>query len=110
MSVTKRKVKPDAMPSMKEAAFLALVVGTARRLGWKVYHTWRSDHSEAGFPDLVLVKGTRMLIWELKTDEGKLSPEQTVWLDALDQVETVEPGCVRPTDMDAIFRDLGGEP
>lgn len=36
-----------------------------------------------GFPDLVLVGGGGILYRELKTDVGRLSPEQAVWIREL---------------------------
>ena len=59
----------------------------ARENGWRVYHTHRSDHSEKGFPDCLMVRGDRMLIVELKSQRGgrknKLSKEQKEWLEDL---------------------------
>ena len=60
----------------------------ARGLGYLVYHTWNSQHSAAGFPDLMMVNpvSRRLVYAELKSATGKLRPEQAAWLDALDQV------------------------
>lgn len=54
--------------------------------GWRYYHTWRSIHSVAGFPDYVLVRGDRLIFAELKSSGGKTSMAQRAWL--LDLVET----------------------
>lgn len=69
--------------SMSEKDLQAQVVELAQRLGWLYYHTHRSDRSPAGFPDLVLVRGDRILYRELKTSKGRLSAAQQEWLAAL---------------------------
>lgn len=63
--------------SWTEAALQAFVRRTARMCGWLVYHTAFSMKSDAGFPDLVLVKD-RIIFAELKREnlwptEGGLS-------------------------------------
>lgn len=68
---------------MREADLLAAVRALARDLGWLSYHTHDSRRSEPGFPDLVLVRDDRMLLVELKTSQGRLSPAQVVWMRAL---------------------------
>ena len=76
-----------------EAAFQASVIELAQRLGWRVAHfrkaqnangNWRTPVAAdgAGFPDLVLVRD-RIIFAELKTDAGRVSPDQRAWLDAL---------------------------
>ena len=66
-------------------AIVAAYVGTMRRPVpncWKAYHSYFSDRSEAGFPDLVLVR-ERVVFVELKTMKGTISPKQREWYDAL---------------------------
>ena len=70
-------------PEIKEKAFEQQVHQLARLYGWRYYHTWRSLHSVSGFPDCVFVKGKRVIYAELKTEKGKVTPEQQDWLDAL---------------------------
>ena len=41
--------------------------------GWMRYHTYRSTRSPAGFPDLTLVRGARLIFAELKSDSGTLT-------------------------------------
>ena len=62
------------------------------------YHTHDSRRSPGGFPDAVIVKDNRLLIYELKSAAGKLSPEQEVWLKYLDRVNVIESGVWRPAD------------
>jgi len=53
--------------------------------GWKMYFTWKSYHSPKGFPDLVLAnpEQKRIIYAELKSEKGKLTPQQEEWLEAL---------------------------
>ena len=82
---------------LSEADFLRRIIDQAHAQGWIVAHfrsarvlkdgeeTWRTpvQADGAGFPDLVLVRGPRLLFVELKSAEGVVSPEQQVWLKAL---------------------------
>jgi hypothetical protein len=52
----------------------------ARAFGWRRYHTFLSKHSPAGFPDEVLVRPPRLIFAELKSDHGRLKPEQATVL------------------------------
>jgi hypothetical protein len=74
-----------------EKCFLGQVRDLARLLGYACYHTFHSKHSEPGFPDLVLGRPPnhdcrgRLVFAELKTDSGKLTPEQERWLWLLEK-------------------------
>lgn len=84
-----RRVLAELTPS--EAEFQARVLKLARALGWTCYHTHWSKHSEAGFPDLCLVRGPRLLFAELKV-WPRLAPQpaQVAWLERLRAVPGVE--------------------
>lgn len=69
-----------------EAAFQQQVLQLAAFYGWRSYHTHDSRRSQPGFPDLVLVRGPDLIFAELKTDKGRIRPEQHEWLDALGAV------------------------
>lgn len=74
----------DALPRQTERSFQAQVVKLAELLGWRCYHTLRSEGSAAGFPDLVLVRARhpkpRVIFAELKADRGRLTDDQKAWL------------------------------
>jgi len=92
---------------MTEKEFTQQVVDLARLLGWQVYHTWLSVRSAAGFPDLVLAKpGRPLILAELKTERGKLTPAQQAWLDLLQQVPGVEVYVWRPSQLEEIAKIL----
>jgi hypothetical protein len=74
-----------------EAGFLRAVIDLARLHGWLVYHPlplrtakgWATGtQGDAGFPDLTLAKGGRVILAELKTDAGKLTELQQRWVRA----------------------------
>lgn len=74
---------PVVANAVSEKEFLEAVLELARWCGFRCYHTHRSDRSEPGFPDLVLVRPPRIIYAELKSEKGRLSPAQKEWLDAL---------------------------
>ena len=79
--------------TVSEAAFQDAVIDLAHVLGWKVAHFrpaktnqgWRTPVAAdgKGFPDLVMVRGERLIFAELKSEKGKMSPEQDAWMEAL---------------------------
>jgi hypothetical protein len=71
------------VPPLTEAQFQAQVIQLATLLRWRCYHTWTSLHSAAGYPDLTLVRGKRLVFAELKSERGKVRPEQEAWLHDL---------------------------
>lgn len=121
------RVPPDvrARRAISERSFQTAVIDYARRCGWLVAHLHDSrrqvapgvhvgDRDAAGFPDLVLVRGQRVLFAELKAETGKLRPAQVLWLAALRAVERDGAGRVlvrewRPSDWPEIERTLGRE-
>lgn len=94
------------MRAMSEAELLQAVRELAGFRGWLVYHTHRSERSEPGFPDLVLVRGERVIFAELKTVRGRTSTHQERWLSALRQAPGVETYLWRPADLKAISAAL----
>ena len=89
--------------AMTERQLQDAIVSEAKLLGWLVYHTWNSEHSPAGFPDLFLVhpQTGRRLALELKTAKGKVSIEQEQWLSAL-AVCGIPAMVIRPCDRDVV--------
>lgn len=115
----------SAIADMTEKEWSAQVADLCRMLGYRRYHTFRSDRSPAGFPDETLVRD-RIVFLELKTEKGKLSPAQRDWLTALIRADG-EAYVVRPSQLqllaaalasrgatgplrDATAAELGAEP
>jgi hypothetical protein len=85
-----------------ERDWRAQVVRWAIRGGWLVYFTWRSDHSPSGFPDMVLLKGGRLVFAELKAEAGRLSKQQEAWLRALEACDGIDVFVWRPHDEERV--------
>lgn len=88
-----------------EKGFQQAVIELAQRLGYRHYHTYRSDRSVKGFPDLVLVKNGRLIFAELKSERGKNTVDQTEWLNDLKEC-ACEVYLWRPKDWPKIERLL----
>jgi hypothetical protein len=84
-----------------EAQWQAQVVQLAELYGWRWYHTHDSRRSPAGFPDLVLWR-ERVVFAELKTDTGRLTPDQNVFRMQMLRVSGVEHYVWRPRDFDDV--------
>ena len=88
--------------ALSEKAFAQAVVDLARWTGWRVHRVWTSRHSPSGWPDLVLCRPPALIVAELKTARGRLTPPQRAWLEALGQCPGIEVYCWRPADWPAI--------
>lgn len=82
---------------MSEAALQTNVCDALERFGWLYYHTYDSRRSNKGFPDVVAVRGGRLIVAELKGYSkrgrlGKMSDDQMAWMQKLGQVECVVSG------------------
>lgn len=66
-----------------EKQFQSEVEKLAKANKWLTYHTWLSIKSRRGFPDLVLVRGPKLIFAELKKQKGRLSDDQGLWRDVL---------------------------
>jgi hypothetical protein len=104
------------IPAISEAVFCDQVIHLARMLRWRTAHFrpartatgWRTAVSGdgKGFPDIIAVRGDRMLACELKIGRGKPTADQVEWLNAFDGVPAVEVHVWLPRDWDDIERTL----
>lgn len=95
----------DRLPAQTERHWQRQVVQYAELMGFRVYHTFDSRRSSAGFPDLVLVRRPRVIFAELKSRRGKLTDDQRAWLLALGGC-SVERYIWRPADWRDVERIL----
>lgn len=95
-----------------EAQFQRQVIQLAQLCGWRVAHfrpamnakgEWRTPVAAdgAGFPDLVLVRGHKLLFRELKTETGSLTVLQERWGEEL-RLAGADWGVWRPSDWPVI--------
>lgn len=96
------------------------VIQLAKLYKWKVHaerpartkHGWKTPiQGDVGFPDLVLVRGDRLIFAELKTQKGQLSQEQENWYIALSSVayereEHIQVEVWRPKDFEEVQKIL----
>lgn len=96
----------NALPPIRERDFQRAFLELATRLGWKWYHTFDSRRDPAGFPDIVLVRGPRLLFVELKRDTTYPRASQREWLEALRAVAGIEVYVWRPKQWEEIVTIL----
>ncbi len=94
------------LPALTEKEFMAQVVEVAQTLGWLTYHTFNSQRSTAGFPDLVLVRPPRVIFAELKRQNGRVTIPQHLWFHDLDECPGVEVYIWKPSDWSEIVEVL----
>lgn len=96
-----------------ETQFQRTVMEYAQRRGWRVAHFRKAQNARggwrtpvagdgAGFPDLVLLRGERLVVAELKQEGKYPSKEQRAWLEAWRYIEGAEVHVWRPRDWDEI--------
>jgi hypothetical protein len=92
--------------AVTEAELQSSVLDLAGHRGWLSYHVFDSRRSAAGFPDLTLVRGDRLIFAELKREGRHPTPAQRAWLAALGTVTAVESHLWRPSTWPDIERAL----
>lgn len=112
-----------AVPDLLEADFQRLITDAATALGWRwvhfgaaqTKHGWRvpvRGTMGEGWVDLLLVHGKsgRIILAELKTRTGTISPAQTElheWLRSIDGLRgRLQVAVWRPADLDRILEIL----
>lgn len=93
--------------SISERDYQQTIIEYAGLMGYFSYHDYDSRRSTAGFPDLVLCNGKRVLYLEVKREIGRVSAVQCQWLDLLrsaGQTALV----VRPSDWPMVKKLIDG--
>ena len=101
---------------MTEAQFQQQIIDLGHLYGWRIAHFRPALTSKGyktpvsadgkGFPDLVMVKRARLIFAEVKSDTGKLSPEQKDWITALTCSMRCECYIWKPENWDEIVEIL----
>ncbi len=92
--------------TLTEALWQRQVLDIAHLYGWRSYHTHDSRRSNAGFPDLTLVRPPRVVFAELKSMRGRTSSDQRAWLADLNACPGVETYLWRPDQLDQVVAVL----
>jgi uncharacterized protein YfaT (DUF1175 family) len=92
-------------PKLTERQFQARVVTYARIMGWRCYHQFDSRRSEAGWPDLVLIRRPRVVFVEVKAQRTPITTAQRECLGLLRSCAQ-EAYVVRPSDWPALEKLL----
>jgi hypothetical protein len=93
------------LSELTESQWQSQVIHLAKLRGWAYYHTVDSRKSNKGFPDLVLVR-ERVIYVELKTEKGRVRPEQQDWFELL-ALAGQEVYLWRPSDVEIVDQVLG---
>lgn len=106
------------LDKMTEAELQATLIGTGKgerhpgafqTYGYIVHHETDSRRTRAGFPDVVAVHPVTgwMFVLELKSERGRVRPEQVEWLHAMKAAAQVNAhlfaGLIRPRDLDRLL-------
>ncbi|MBO0732299.1 MAG: VRR-NUC domain-containing protein [Acidimicrobiaceae bacterium] len=99
----------------REDEFMSAVIDYAHWQGWTVAHfrpAWTGQGYRTpvqadgkGFPDLLMVRGPRVVAAELKSKRGRVDEDQRAWLDKL-AAAGVETHVWRPSDWDVLEKVL----
>ena len=92
--------------AMTEKEHMAQVKAAAENFGWRIYHTFDSQRSASGFPDLALVRPPRVIFAELKRQNGRLTLTQEWWRELLEACPGVQYHLWRPSDWEEIVEVL----
>lgn len=86
--------------AMSEAELQESVEETLDTFKWLWFHDEDPRRNNAGLPDLIAVRGGRLLMIELKRASGRVRPAQATWLGELEQTP-IEVYVWRPADWHA---------
>lgn len=90
------RIAVDAAAAMTEASLQHEIRQAALQRDLLFYHTYRSDNSDEGYPDVHIVGPRGQLLWELKTERKPVTLDQFHWLNGL-WLSECDADEVRPT-------------
>lgn len=99
MPATREWVDAKRAKAMLERDLAAEIQDRCKKFGLLRYHTFDSRRSAGGWPDeVILSPRTGLVIFrELKKQNGRVTPDQRAWLDALGLRHDVD--VWRPSDL-----------
>lgn len=95
------------MTTLTETEWQRTLVGALNTFGWHHMHVrrtvgrgkqWTTSTSAKGWPDLVALRGPWLVAIEVKTDVGKITPEQIEWLHRFSLLAGGRAWVIRPGD------------
>jgi hypothetical protein len=92
--------------ALSEERWQAMVLELAGYYRWRHFHPYDMRRSEAGWPDLTLVRPPELIFAELKSDTGRLSRAQREWGELLTAVPGVDYYVWRPRQWNEIHARL----
>ncbi len=96
----------SAVLKESESDFSTWVEDMFLTYGWALSHTYEQEHyarrSTKGFYDYVAINIPRLILVEIKSETGVISPVQRYWLNLGAQIEVVEVYLWRPGDREEI--------
>lgn len=107
------------MTAMTEDDMQLGIEGALTAGGWWFHHDVPSTRlgfiathhrGASGWPDIVAIhpERRRLIVLELKSEKGRTTPLQDIWLEAFTQAG-VDARIVRPEDYDALIDELVGD-
>lgn len=99
---------------MTEAELQRIVCDALTFGGWLWMHQrpgrtstgWRTAiEGTAGFPDLIALRGERVLVLEVKSETGRISIDQRRWIEAWRRAG-IDARIIRPVDVDRLIGEL----
>lgn len=105
----------EAARSSDEESLLQAITDALSLTGWTWQHIRRSDlaivQGTAGFPDLIAIRDGTLLAIECKTETGRPTYEQVLWLRSFRSIAGFRTYAliVRPTDLDELLLGITGK-
>jgi len=97
-TVSENELQAEVIRILKDAGFT------------KIYHTYNSQKSEPGYPDILAIRTTDglMLVLENKTETGKCTKAQLEWLEAFQSIKKYHVAVIRPHDIEDLVNKVRG--
>ena len=93
-----------------EAHFQQRIQRRARLLGWDDFHVHDPIGMRKGWPDLALLRDEVLILAELKSEHGYVTPQQRLFLEKARRIAVVEAYLWKPRDEQEIWRILERNP